>query len=140
MSIGTRSGLLAEAADGAEETADEIAQGAVSNAVLVARVGVGEKARVIRHGPVELNTQTFVASVDGQRVNLTKVEFDLLEYLIRHRDRVVAPNEIARELFANRSSDCCHLIRVHICNLRRAIGDAASIVITVRGRGYRVLS
>jgi DNA-binding response OmpR family regulator len=103
------------------------------------RSPVSPSSEFVRAGQVELNTLTFVAFVAGEPVHLTKAEFDLLEYLVRHQERVVPPTELAREIFANTSSTSAHVVRVHVSNLRRVLGSAAPMLATVRGRGYRIV-
>jgi DNA-binding response OmpR family regulator len=94
----------------------------------------------ISAGPIHLDLATYVGSMDGSYLALTKAEFDLLAYLIRHQDRVLPPQEIAREVFGTRASTAVQLIRVHVCHIRQALGQHAVMLSTVRGRGYRIIA
>lgn len=89
-------------------------------------------------GPLSIDPQTYSAFVDGERVRLTAGEFDLLAFLVENQDRVVAHAEIAGQIFGATAGDTASLVRVHICHLRRAIGRAAGLITTIRGRGYRL--
>jgi DNA-binding response OmpR family regulator len=75
--------------------------------------------------------------VGGARIHLTRVQFDLLTFLYRHRSRVISHREIAKDVLGTEGGDVDLLARVHICNLRRALGAAGAIA-TIRGRGYQL--
>jgi two-component system copper resistance phosphate regulon response regulator CusR len=76
----------------------------------------------------------------GQRVDLTTREYDLLEYLFRHKGHIVSREMIARDLWkeANRQTPLDNVIDVHIARLRRKVDDpfAMKLLHTVRGVGF----
>jgi DNA-binding winged helix-turn-helix (wHTH) protein len=85
---------------------------------------------------LSINTQSFETFMDGLLVPLTRMQFDLLLYLVRHSDRVVSQQElIERVLGATYRADSS-VIRVHIAHVRRKLGERDTIE-TVRGRGFR---
>lgn len=77
---------------------------------------------------------------NGQRVDLTVREFEVLEYLMRHQGRVVSRGTLAREVWkeSGRSTPLDNVIDVHIARLRRKLdsGQAPRLVHTVRGVGF----
>ena len=80
-------------------------------------------------------------SVDGQSVELTRTEFDLLAILARAPGVVVARVDLLAAVWGPEYDDD-HLIDVHVANLRRKLGDApdaARFIETVRGVGYRLI-
>lgn len=79
---------------------------------------------------------------DGASVSLTPTEFDLLLYLAAHRGRVVACQELVREIrgYTAQESEAREVIRPHVSNLRRKLKGLGSfdLIINVRGIGYRL--
>jgi DNA-binding response OmpR family regulator len=86
-------------------------------------------------GPVYLNLECFAAYVYGQAVALTRLEFDILAYLMRHVRRVVSHEELVKQVFHGVYRADSSLIRVHLTHLRRKLGPGAGAIETVRGRG-----
>jgi DNA-binding winged helix-turn-helix (wHTH) protein len=64
--------------------------------------------------------------------------FELLAYLVRHRDRVVAKEEVARTIWGG-SVVCAHAIPQCVFALRKALGDAR-LIATYSRVGYRFVS
>jgi two-component system OmpR family response regulator len=71
---------------------------------------------------------------DGEPVELTGKEYTLLEWLARHRGRVVTRETLYAHLFHDEDDSASNLIEVYVCNLRRKLGHA--VVETRRGLGY----
>lgn len=86
-------------------------------------------------GEVQIDEGAREATLAGRPLELTAVQLDLLAYLVRHRDRVVSPEEIIREVLhtVGARSNC----RFHITRLRKVLGDHGRHVVNVRGYGYR---
>jgi DNA-binding response OmpR family regulator len=77
-----------------------------------------------------------------QSISLSATEFDLLDYLVQHADRLVTSREIVKEIqgYDLAEEDARPLIRVHIQRLRQKLEDDLEnprYVLNVRGRGYR---
>jgi DNA-binding response OmpR family regulator len=81
------------------------------------------------------------AFVDGEELDLTRTEFDLLTQLMRAPQRVWSRESLLRTVWGNDWSSDTHLVEVHVGNLRRKlsrqVGDA-KLIRTVRGVGYRM--
>jgi DNA-binding response OmpR family regulator len=78
--------------------------------------------------------------VDGAPVELTKLEFDLLETLARSPRRTFTRTQLLHSVWGDDWYGDDHVIDVHVGNLRRKLGESASSprhVRTVRGVGYR---
>ncbi len=95
--------------------------------------------RTYRFGPFELDRASFQLRCAGERVALERRGFDLLLYLIQHRDRVVGSEELLEHVWHGTTVTQASLVR-GIRVVRVALGDSAEPsrwVATVRGRGYR---
>ncbi|MFI5085644.1 MAG: winged helix-turn-helix domain-containing protein [Actinomycetales bacterium] len=76
--------------------------------------------------------------LDGETLNLTFKEFELLNYLVENGTRTVGRDEILEALWSNADEvPNERTIDVHIRRLRSKLGRLANTVRTVRGEGYR---
>src|SRR6201990_2948071 len=75
--------------------------------------------------------------LDGARADLTKMEFDVLQYLYEREGRVVGRAELLRDVWGYNWSGGSNVVEVVISALRRKLGDSAGTLQTVRGAGYR---
>ncbi|MBA2706080.1 MAG: response regulator transcription factor [Blastocatellia bacterium] len=90
-------------------------------------------------GDVELDLGTRVVRRGGQVVELTAVEFDLLEKLLRAAGRIITREELSKEVLGRSTSPFDRSIDMHISNLRKKLGHQLGDVErikTVRGVGY----
>jgi len=77
---------------------------------------------------------------DGRPVELTAVEYKLLQALMRSPGRVFSRDELLGRLYAHGETVVDRVIDVHIGHLRQKLGDnpaAPRFIRTVRGFGYR---
>lgn len=130
-----------DVADGLDVGADDYLTKPFSFVVLVARLRalvrrpVAPRPAVLRAGPLTLDPATREVTRDGRPVDLTARETALLEYLLRHADRVVGKIELLDHVFDTGGEDP-NVVEVYVGYLRRKLGRDA--VVTVRGAGYRV--
>ena len=78
---------------------------------------------VFEDGPLRVDRARFEVRLDGERVHLTKKEFDLLWLLIRSRGRVVTRDAILARLWDYDADVETRTVDVHIRSLRRKLGD-----------------
>ncbi|GHD49054.1 DNA-binding response regulator [Mycetocola manganoxydans] len=96
----------------------------------------------MRIGPLTLDPQAHRLTVDGNDVNVTPREFELLRYLMRNHPRVVTVEELTQA--ANIYEDSTDAAtRVHLTRLRKkldgvSIAGGPSVLENVRGLGYRL--
>ena len=91
---------------------------------------------------LDLDLSRRIARVDGQAVELTRTEFDILASLWRDPGAVVDRPTLLASVWGPGYNDD-HLVDVHVANLRRKLGDSVErprFVETVRGVGYRLAS
>ena len=91
---------------------------------------------------VEVDPDRFEVRRDGELVPVEPQVFDLLVYLISHRDRVVTKAELLDNVWGDRFVSESAL-STRIKAVRRAVGDdgaAQKVVRTVHGRGYRLVA
>ncbi|ROR55307.1 DNA-binding response OmpR family regulator [Luteococcus japonicus] len=81
------------------------------------------------------------ALVDGNPVDLTRTEFDLLQALARRPRTVLTRHQLTTEVWGGDRGGDDHLVDVHVANLRRKLGDdpaSPRYITTVRGVGHRM--
>src|SRR5688500_14875420 len=74
-------------------------------------------------------------TVDGELVELTRIEFELLARLAAQAGRVASKTELLARVWGFEGYDQ-NLVEVHVSSLRRKLGDSAKLIQTVRGVGY----
>ncbi|MCE5243337.1 MAG: response regulator transcription factor [Syntrophobacteraceae bacterium] len=90
-------------------------------------------------GDVEIDIGVRLAFRGGKRLELTTVEFNLLEVLFRNAGRVVSREELARGALGRSLGMYDRSVDVHISSLRRKLGQhpgGIERIRTVRGSGY----
>lgn len=91
---------------------------------------------VVQVGPVLLLRGAREVQVDGEEVELTQREFDLLEYLLRHAGQVVTRDQLLESVWGFLSPGETRTVEVHIAQLRKKLGHP-ELIRTVRGLGYK---
>jgi two-component system OmpR family response regulator len=91
---------------------------------------------VLSHGGVSLDPATREVTVDGQGVSLSRREHELLEFFLRHPDRVITKSELLDRVWDARGAYDPNTVEVYVGYLRRKLG--AGVIETVRGSGYRL--
>jgi DNA-binding response OmpR family regulator len=100
----------------------------------------GGRAQVLEAGPVRLDLETREVAVDGQPVELTAREFDLLAFLMQTPGRVFTREQIFAGVWGYDFLGDSKVIDVFVSALRRKLDrtPGSSIVRTVRGVGYTI--
>lgn len=78
----------------------------------------------------------------GERISLTAVEFDILQYLIKHRGRTVSREDLAQGVWDTNCDISLRTIDRHVATIRQKLNDDPSAPMylqTVYGRGYRFM-
>ncbi len=87
-------------------------------------------------GDIQINPTTREVLVAGSPAELTAVEFDLLEMLMRSAGRVVSRDEITAALFEREATPYDRFLDVHISHLRKKLEGGGSAIRAIRGVGY----
>jgi DNA-binding response OmpR family regulator len=144
--------LMLTARDGIDDRVDGLRSGADDYLIkpfafdeLLARVDAlarrSRSARAgasLRHGAVTLDPRSRRVHVEGEEVELTSKEFDLLTCLLEHRGQVLTRAEL-KELVWDFPFDAqTKVVDLYVHYLRRKLGPGGDIIRTVRGVGYSV--
>ena len=91
-------------------------------------------------GNVEVNFTTHEAYSDGEELNFTALEFDILRYLIQHKGRTVTRKQLLRDVWGIDENIITRTIDRHMASVRKKIEPDPSdptYIETVYGIGYR---
>jgi len=96
----------------------------------------GRSQPVLSCGNLRLDPRAARASVDGEPIRLTSLEYRLLHYIMMHQGRVISRTELVEHLYDQDFDRDSNTIEVFVGRLRKKIG--ADRIETVRGLGYRL--
>ena len=94
---------------------------------------------MLRVGDIELDPATRTVRHAGDPVELTSVEFNLLEVLLREAGRVVTRERLVNAVLSRKFSPFDRSIDMHVSKVRKKLGDsegAPENIKTIRGVGY----
>jgi two-component system phosphate regulon response regulator PhoB len=102
------------------------------------RHATGNGSRVLRAGPIEIDTEAFLARVEGTEITLALLEFRLLAFLIEANGRVRTREELLKHVWGYPLDSDTRTIETHVKRLRAKLGEAGDLIETVRSVGYRM--
>ncbi|MEZ5403018.1 MAG: response regulator transcription factor [Bryobacteraceae bacterium] len=94
-------------------------------------------APAIEASGVRLDTGSRSVRLNGETVELTSVEFDILHTLISAAGRVVSRDELMHRLYQREATPFDRSIDVHVSHLRKKLDRGRPLIVTVRGVGYQ---
>lgn len=89
-------------------------------------------------GNLTLDSTTYRVTWEGQPLKLGPTEFKLLNYLMKHPERVHSRGQLLDRVWGDHVFIEERTVDVHVKRLREALGAAGALVETVRGAGYRL--
>lgn len=94
-------------------------------------------AQVMKFDGLEVNFAARTITVDGERVNLTPKEYDLLFYLIQNKNIALSRDKLLSDIWGYDFFGDDRTIDTHIKNLRNNLGPYRNFIVTLRGVGYK---
>jgi two-component system OmpR family response regulator len=101
------------------------------------RRATGHASPTLSVGGLRLDPRAARASVNGEPLRLTSLEYRLLHYMMMHNGRVISRTELVEHLYDQDFDRDSNTIEVFVGRLRKKIGSDR--IETVRGLGYRLL-
>ncbi len=99
----------------------------------------GHSSNTLVSGTLQLDVVAKTVHVDDKPVHLTAKEFQLVEYLLRHKGEVVSKDQLLDHVWEDEDRVQHNTVETFIANVRKKIGSGDSIIQTVRGYGYKVV-
>jgi two-component system phosphate regulon response regulator PhoB len=97
-------------------------------------------SRRLKVGPVELERDAHRAYTGGQEIDLTPLEYRLLEVFLERRGRVQTRRQLLQAAWQTNAQIETRTVDMHVARLRSKLADAGELLETVRGVGYRFRS
>jgi two-component system OmpR family response regulator len=138
----TARGAWSEKVSGFDAGADDYLTKPFHTEELLARLrallrrAAGHAAPSLSCGGLRLDPRAARASVNGEPLRLTSLEYRLLHYLMMHQGRVIGRSELVEHLYDQDFDRDSNTIEVFVGRLRKKIGQDR--IETVRGLGYRL--
>jgi two-component system phosphate regulon response regulator PhoB len=141
----TARGDEADRVAGLDVGADDYIVKPFSPRELLARIRAVLRRRVpesvggaVKIGELQLDADTYRVSWQDKLVKVGPTEFKLLQYLMRHPERVHSRGMLLDKVWGDHVYIEERTVDVHVKRLREALGDAGRLIETVRGAGYRM--
>lgn len=139
---------ISDRVEGLEKGADDYLPKPFSLLELKARMQAivrrksGWNKEEITIGSFMLDLGSKTVSYSGNPISLTKKEFNVLHFLMIHKNRVINRYQLAEHLWGDHIEDDyqSNFIDVHIKNIRKKLGEFAPVdwLETIRGIGYKI--
>lgn len=97
-----------------------------------------EEVTVLSCGRLTMRLLSRQATLGGASLSLTRLEFDLLAFLVRKRDQVFKRSEILESVWNYPQEVATRTLDKHVETLRRKLGSFGGAIETVHGVGYRL--
>lgn len=98
---------------------------------------VQEQTDVIAFGGLTINIPARTVEVDGEKVEMTPKEYDLLFYLVENKNLALSRDTLLQDIWGYDFFGEDRTIDTHIKNLRNNLGPYRDHIVTVRGVGYK---
>jgi DNA-binding response OmpR family regulator len=99
----------------------------------------GDKENILEISDVKVYMNREQVFKGNSEIKLTKKEFMILEYLLRHRGQLMSRNQILEHAWDRNVDIFTNIIDTHIKNIRRKLGKSGMLIETVYGSGYRMV-
>lgn len=97
-----------------------------------------DKSDVAESDGIALDRRRHLVTVDGQAVELTHKEFELLDYLMCNKGIVLTREQLLDTVWNTDYEGESRTVDVHIGSLRQKLGEKGQMIVTVRGVGYKL--
>ncbi len=102
--------------------------------------GAALKTETLEANGVRMHAGTRLVTCGGSAVDVTSIEFDILELLVRSAGRVVSRDDLTRFLYNRQANPLERALDVHMSHLRKKLEQGGNLIRTVRGVGYMFTS
>lgn len=97
-----------------------------------------EEDRELIYDELKLSVGKHKVYWKNEKIELTRKEFELLQYLMENKGLVMTRNQILCHVWGYDFDGETRTVDVHVRTLRQKLGDAGDLIETVRGVGYRI--
>ena len=96
-----------------------------------------EEKNVFEHRGLKVDLDARIVYIDGKRVEMSPKEYDLFFYMLKNKNIALSREKLICEVWGYDYYGDDRTLDTHIKLLRRSLGEYASLIVTLRGVGYR---
>ena len=104
---------------------------------IIRRVYSKDAGEIIEIGGIEMDKSAHVVKIDGQRIDLSFKEFELLEYFIDNKGIALSREKILNNVWNYDYFGDARTIDTHVKKLRKKMGEKGEYIKTIWGMGYK---
>ncbi len=93
---------------------------------------------LLAQGKVRMDLDAYAAWVEEREIEMTRLEFELLAFLLQNPNRVLTRQKLLKEVWGLDHSNETRTVDAHIRRLRMKLGAQAELIETVIGVGYKL--
>ena len=93
---------------------------------------------LLKYGPLALDVERHIVTMDGEDVRLTAKEFLLLQYLLEHQGRVLSRDLLLSDVWGYTYTGGTRTVDVHVRRLREKLPLLGDALVTVKQFGYKL--
>ena len=97
-----------------------------------------ENNDILQYGPIKLNIDEHIVMVDGNTIELSIKEFDLLRMFVENPKHLFERENILLNLWGEDFIGESRTLDMHISKLRKKLGIYSNMIKSIRGLGYRM--
>lgn len=97
---------------------------------------------ILQYGSLKLDPASGTVWLKNRRLELTRKEFAILEYLMHHPGEIISQEELMEHVWDQNANPFSNTARVHIASLRQKLDDdprSPQLLETIIGKGYRLI-
>jgi DNA-binding response OmpR family regulator len=136
-----------DAIEGLASGADLYLKKPISNRELIAQIkalfGLIKQETVdedtITFGNIVIQPNQYTVRLDSQEIPLTKMEFDLLKFLVVNKNQAISRDTILNSIWGFDYDGTTRIVDVHVYNLKKKLARASCQFKSVRGVGYTLV-
>ena len=132
--------------DGFEVGADDYVTKPFSPRELTARIKAvirrkasKDQKQLLSYHDISVDTQAYEVYKGDQKIGLTLKEFELLEFLIRHKGQALSREQLLSQIWGYSYDGDTRVVDVHIFKLREKLAFNQENIKTIRGVGYKLI-
>ena len=105
---------------------------------IIRRVYSKDAGEIIEIGGIEMDKSAHVVKIDGQKIDLSFKEFELLEYFIDNKGIALSREKILNNVWNYDYFGDARTIDTHVKKLRKKMGEKGEYIKTIWGMGYKL--
>lgn len=107
---------------------------------LIRRNGMVSSPELLEVADLIIDLGKKIAIRKGRKIELRRKEYEILEYLVRNKGKVIPKERILNHIWGLGSESSLNIVEVHMCSLRERLdkGYKKKLIRTMYGRGYKI--